>query len=111
MAQIAKYVAQEGLNPGSAPSVQIDNTLGQAVQGLGGAIGNLGEVIARKNQQKEDFAAENNYRRLQLQFGQGLADQAENIAPDGSGFHDQFMSQVYTPERDKFLASVPPRSE
>ena len=109
MAQIAKYVAQEGLNPGSAPSVQIDNTLGQAVQGLGGAIGNLGEVIARKNQQKEDFAAENNYRRLQLQFGQGLADQAENIAPDGSGFHDQFMSQVYTPERDKFLASVPPR--
>ena len=63
MAQIVKNVAQEGLNAGSAPSVNLNNTLGQAVEGFGNAIGNLGAQFQKRAEEKENFNAENARRK------------------------------------------------
>lgn len=111
MAQIVKYVAQQLLDgdAGGMPRPQISGALGEAIQGLGGSIQRFGEAAQERQQTKENFKAENDYRKLQLDLGQGLADKAETIAPDGTGFHDSFVSDVYRPARDKFLASVPER--
>lgn len=111
MAQIIKYIAQQQLDgdAGGMPRPQISGALGEAIQGLGGSIQRFGAAAQERQETKENFKAENDYRKLQLDLGQGLADKAETIAPDGTGFHDSFVSDVYRPARDKFLASVPER--
>lgn len=111
MAAIQKYVAQQALDPdaGGMPRPQVSNAVGQALQGFGGAIANLGEALDARREQKEDFKAENAYRRLQLNLGRQLDDRAQDMAVDGEGFHDDFLQNVYMPERQKFLDSVPER--
>jgi len=111
MAQIVKYVAQQQLDgdAGGMPRPQISGALGEAIQNLGGSISTFGAAAQERQQTKENFKAENDYRKLQLDLGQGLTDSADKIAPDGTGFHDSFVSDVYRPARDKFLASVPER--
>lgn len=110
MAQIQKYVAQEGLDPGSMPRVQVSDALGNALQGLGSSIGNLGEAIAARQKKQTDFKEQNGYRLFQLDMGQKMSDAADGIAPDGEGFHDGFMKNIYQPARDKFLAGVSPQN-
>lgn len=110
MATIEKRTAQVGLDPGSAPSVQISDILGRSIEGVGGAVSNLGAMLADRQKKQEDFKDQNDYRKLQLDLGQGMTDEAQNIAPDGTGFHDQYLQNVYNPARDKFLAGVSPRN-
>lgn len=110
MAQIEKRTAQIGLDPGSAPSVQIDDTLARAVGGLGNSVSNVGAMLQERKDKQQDFKDQNNYRKLQLDLSQQMSDEADKMAPDGEGFHDQFLSQVYNPARDKFLASVSPKN-
>lgn len=109
MAQIVKQVAQEGLNPGSAPTVRVSNALAEAVQGLGGAVSNLGSAYQKRAAEKENFNTENAYRKFKLDTANGMAEEAKNMAPDGTGYHDSFVSKVLKPNRDKFLAGVPER--
>lgn len=110
MATIEKRTAQVGLDPGSAPNVQISDILGRAVQGLGSSLGNVADMLQARKDQQDQFKDQNNYRKLQLDLGQGMADQQQNIAPDGEGFHDAYLQNVYNPARDKFLASVSPKN-
>lgn len=110
MATIEKRTAQVGLDPGSAPNVQVSDILSRSVEGLGSSVSNLGAMLQERQQKQEDFKDQNNYRKLQLDLGQGLTDEAQNIAPDGAGFHDQYLQNVYNPSRDKFLAGVSPRN-
>lgn len=112
MAQIVKYVAQEQLNPdaGGMPRPQISDAMGNAVQGIGGAISNVGAMLADRKEKQDNFKDENSYRKLQLNLGQQLNEQAENMAPDGDGFHDGYLANVYKPERDKFLSGVSQRN-
>lgn len=109
MARIEKYTAQQGLNPGSAPNVNLHSYVGDALQSAGNAVGNLADAIAKRDQSKENFAAEDQYKTLQLQLGQQMADQAANMPEDGAGFHDAFLKNSFMPARDKFLAGLPPR--
>lgn len=109
MAQIVRYDAQQGLDSGRIPNTQVRNYVGEALTGLGGAVQDVAAAFQQQQEKKEDFKAEDGYRRLQLQYGQQMDDQAANMAEDGSGFHDAFMTKTYIPERDKFLASLPKR--
>lgn len=109
MAQIIRYDAQQQLNPGSMPSGQVREYVGEALQGLGGAVQDVAAAFQRQQEQKEDFNARDGYRKLQLGLGQQMDERSQNMAPDGSGFHDAFVKDVYTPERDKFLGSLPKR--
>ena len=81
MAQIVKNVAQEGLNPGSAPTVRVSNALAEAVQGFGNAVGNLGAAYQKRSEEKENFNTENAYRKFKLDTANGMATEAESMAP------------------------------
>ena len=109
MAQIVKYTAQQGLNvPGTASS-NIRSYEGSALQGLGGAISDVAAMFQQREEKKEDFKAQDGYRRLQLQLDEDMRLRAEQMPEDGEGFHNDFMSSVYIPERNKFLSGLPPR--
>lgn len=109
MAQIVRYDAQQGLNSGSMPNTNIRNYVGEALAGLGGAVQDVAAAFQSQQQKKEDFKAEDGYRRLNMLYGQQMEEQAASMAEDGSGFHDAFMEKTYIPERDKFLSSLPER--
>lgn len=109
MAQIVKYTAQQGLNIPSTPQSSIQSYEGRALQGLGGAISDVAAMFQQREEKKEDFKAQDGYRRLQLQLDEDMRLRAEQMPEDGEGFHNDFMSSVYTPERNKFLSGLPPR--
>lgn len=109
MAKINKYVAQVPQQVSSAPNTNVVDYVGGALEGLGGSITNAAEFMQQREEAKENFKTEDGYRRLQLQLGQQLEDSAQNMAEDGEGFMKSFTKDVYTPERDKFLATVPER--
>lgn len=113
MAQIPRYEAQQTLNPdaGGMPQPVVGSPMGEALQGLGRQVGNVATVLQRKQEQekqKDAFRASSAYRKLQLDLGQQLDEAEQNIAPDGSDFHDQFVRDIYRPERDKFLTGLSP---
>lgn len=108
MAEIVKYTQQQAIG-GQASSTPIRSYTGAALEGLGGAIADIGAQFSQMQQQKEDFKAKDGYRKLQLQLANDMDTRAQDIAPDGTGFHDGFMKDVYSPARDKFLESLPQR--
>jgi hypothetical protein len=110
MATIEKRTAQVGLDGGSAPRVEISDILGRSIEGVGNSLGNLAAKLQDRKEQQDNFKDQNAYRKLQLDLGQGLTDEAQKIAPDGEGFHDQYLSNVYNPARDKFLSTVSPKN-
>lgn len=111
MAQIQKVTAGVPLNPDAAgmPRANIQSATGRALQGVGQAVGGLADAFQQREEQKQNFKAENDYRRLQLEYGREMDERSQNMAPDGAGFHDDFMGSVYTPKREEFLQSLPPR--
>jgi hypothetical protein len=109
MAKIVKYTAQQGLQPSSMPNTQVTDPTNAALQNLGGQISNVADYFQQREEKKEDFKAENDYRRLNMELGQQMEDAAANMTEDGSGFHDGFMKNTYGPARDKFLAGLPDR--
>lgn len=111
MAQIQKYQAQTALVPdaGGVPSVNLQDYGGRALQGLGGAIESAAQMFQQREEQKEDFKAQDGLRRMQLETGRELQERALNMEEDGAGFHDSFLTDVYTPKRNDFLNSLPPR--
>lgn len=108
MAEIVKYTAQQAIG-GQASSTPIRSYTGSALEGLGNAVADIGAQFAKMQEQKEDFKARDGYRKLQLQLADGMDQRAQDIPEDGTGFHDGFMKEVYTPARDKFLQSLPKR--
>ena len=111
MAQIARYVSQVPLDTdaGGMPRPNFANP-GEALEGLGNAVGNLDAIWQnRKNKQEKKYAfkAENDWQRERLRLTEQLQIKADQMAPDGEGFHDDFVTNVYNPARDKFLASLP----
>lgn len=116
MVKIAKYQASQGLQGGSALQTNVANPVGAALKGLGGAIDDVGTAATnvadynrQREEKKQDFKTENDYRRLQMQLGSDMDAAADNIAEDGTGFHKDFTEKVYAPARNQFLAGVPER--
>jgi hypothetical protein len=109
------YVAQVGLDTdrGGMPRPQFSTAMADAVGGLGRSIGqfaNMAEIAENKKKQKDEFKSAADYRRLQLNLGRQLSERADNsdIMPvDGEGFHDDYITNVYNPERQKFLDQLP----
>lgn len=117
MARLPDYRAQRGLNPGSAPLVSVDRSgLAQVAQ-FGGAVSAAGDQVLafqeqqqKRERQKEDFTAAQEYQRMQIALG---ADQdlfLEQAPADGSGFTQKFIGESFQKRRDEFLAKVPERS-
>lgn len=109
MARIETYTAQQGLNPGSTPVVQLNNPVADEMVNIGKQVTSVANTLIQRNEQKENFKTENDYRRLQLELGADMQAKAAEMQPDGSGFHDQFVSETFKPKRDQFLSTVPDR--
>lgn len=111
MAEIRKYISSVPVDTerGSMPHPQVTNALGNAIEGMGNAIQSLGAQLQKRKEQREDFATDIAYKRYQLDLANGMDEQAQSMPVDGAGFHDGFVTNVYSPARDKFLASVPQR--
>ncbi len=109
MATIPTYTAQRSLNPGSTPNAQVANPVADQLVNLGREVENAADVFIQRNEQRENFKVENDYRRLNLELQNDLTTQAETMEPGGAGFHDKFMADTFKPKRDAFLATVPER--
>src|SRR5688500_9101696 len=101
MATIDKYTSQVGLEPGGTPRVSLDNSLGRAIEGLGGTIGAVARQVQQRQDQRDEFRAANGKRRFDLQLEEERQKMLENAPPDGAGFHDGFMRDVYNPKREE----------
>lgn len=109
MARIETYTAQRALQPGNTPTARLSSAVGEELGALGGTLASVSATLAERQQRKEDFAAENGYRRLKLELENDMVNQQQTMPPDGSGFHEKFLVESYRPRRDAFLSTVPER--
>lgn len=109
MARIPVYTRTQSLNPASAPQPTFSTAGAQALQNVGGSIQDAAATFMARAEAKENFAADNAYRKLNLQLTDQLEQAREQIPEGGDGFHDQFMSDVFKPARDQFLSGLPER--
>lgn len=109
MARIPTYTRSQGLNPASAPQPTFSTAGAQALQNLGGSIQDAASTFMARAEAKENFNADNEYRRLNLSLTDQLNQAKEQIPEGGDGFHDAFMSEVFKPAREDFLAKLPER--
>lgn len=109
MATIQTYTAQRALQPGNTPAVSLSSAVGQEVEGLGGQVQALASAIQQRNEQKENFKAENDYRRMKMQWEEDLRIRASEAPEDGSGVYESFVTKDFKPKRDAFLSSLPER--
>lgn len=109
MATIQTYTAQQGLNPGSTPNAQLTNPVADEMVNIGKQVTAVANTLIQRNEQKENFKVENDYRKMQLDLTAEMQAKAAEMQPDGTGFHDEFISNTFKPRRDQFLASVPDR--
>ena len=107
MAKIERYTANVALQPGGTPSVNLDDAFGRALTNFGNTLSVVGEAKRQRDEERENFRAENDYRKLKLETNDELAN--AEMADDGAGFHDGFMKDVFAPKRDAFIASLPDR--
>jgi len=109
MARIETYVAQRALQPGQTPGTSYSTAVAQELGSVGGEVSNFAATLIQRQEQRENFKVENDKRRLELELARDMQERALNITPGGEGFHEQFMTEVFKPKRDAFLASVPER--
>lgn len=109
MVRIPVYQQQVALQPTSTEAPAVSNAVANELQNFGGAVQDAAAKLIEINQQKENFRAENDYRRLKLDLQNELDNRAQSIDEGGMGFHDAFLSDVYRPKRDEFLVKVPER--
>jgi hypothetical protein len=109
MAQIPTYTASVATRSAGVPSVNLQAPDAAALANVGGAIQDVAAVFQQRQEQRDDFKAKNNFRKFELGMARGLVEAEQNAPADGEGFHDGFIQNVYRPQRDAFLASVPAR--
>lgn len=110
MARIQRDVARERLQSPGVPQVSVDMTTGAALERAGNALTGALTTVMDHNKKRADekasFAATNGYQRLKLELADDLRTRSETMPEDGTGFHDDFVANVFQPKRDAFLASI-----
>ncbi len=110
MAVIPKKQSNRSLDIGrGARVINTDGGLGAAIAGVGSSIDATGDLFIRKQQQKEDFRAENEYQKLQLSHQSAMDDEKNKIEGDGTGFHDNFLGDDYNKRNSDFITNLPRR--
>ena len=113
MPVIRPIEASRSIDIGGIPDTRIDNSVGQGLSQIGGAIGNHADMqnqMALRRQQMEqqvdDFATNQAFQRWQDDNALDFAKHQEAMAPSGKGFTDN-VSGIYTKRSEEFLKSVP----
>lgn len=120
MVLIRQIEASRGLETGSAPNVQIDNSVAEGIQqvaaGLGGVAQNARNHelrLAEREASMAEFQTDQAFTRLGTQFAATYANRQTNIDPTGAGFtagvrgdfnkaYDEFLGSIPAPLRPKF---------
>lgn len=109
MATIPSYTAKQGLTPDRIPNATVVPYQARALEQLGNSISDVGSALMARQEAKENFAAENAYRKFELDLTNEMEIAKTNMPEGGSGFHEGFMQNTFMPKRDAFLEKVPPR--
>src|SRR5690606_2248105 len=109
LARIDTYQRSVGLQPTNTQSPGLSNAVADVRRRCGGRLQAFRAIHVQKGQERENSAAENAYRKLNLDLQNELETRAQNIEPGGAGFHDSFVSEVFTPKRNEFLQTIPAR--
>lgn len=113
MAVIRRIEAQRSFDIGGIPSTQVDDSVGQGLRAVGGAIQNAGEAMhamemrrLQSQMQMEEFATNQEFQRLQDDMSAEFADKQVNIDPSGKGFTES-VSGIYNSRAEDFMKNVP----
>lgn len=107
MARIPVQLAQRRLDTGGVVHYpQGGGPIGEAVSGFGDTLSSIAARAAERQQRKDGFADEMAARAFQARMDQRYDESLQEMPVDGTGFHDGFMSNVYQPEKEKFLAGL-----
>lgn len=115
MATIAPIVASRGIDPGSAPSTARDDSIGDALRGVGRTIGNVGADLGaieqrqiKQQQAIENFQTEQEWNRTKLKIAADYDQAKLGIDPSGKGFAAG-QNKAFIDQYDAFLKKVPER--
>lgn len=113
MAVIRRIEAQRSFDIGGIPSTQVDDSVGQGLRAVGGAIQNAGEAMhamemrrLAMDKQIEEFESQQGFNRWQDDNSLEFAKAEEGIAASGKGFTET-VSKVFTDRSEEFLKNVP----
>ena len=113
MVLIRPIEASRSIDIGGIPDTRVDNSIGQGLSQIGGALSNHADMqnqMALRRQQMEqqvdDFATNQAFQRWQDDNALDFAKHQEGMAPSGKGFTDN-VSGIFTKRSEDFLKSVP----
>ncbi|GAA0614863.1 lysozyme [Paenochrobactrum glaciei] len=113
MVLIRPIEASRSIDIGGIPDTRVDNSVGQGLSQIGGALSNHADMqnqMALRRQQMEqqvdDFATNQAFQRWQDDNALDFAKHQEGMAPSGKGFTDN-VSGIFTKRSEDFLKSVP----
>ena len=92
---------------GGMPRVNVDNSLGRALQGFGGALSNAAEALAQEQQQRDLFDDNVKYQLHKEKTQTALFEAEQSMRPDGAGFKDGFFTSRQ-PVDQQWLESISP---
>jgi uncharacterized protein YcbK (DUF882 family) len=120
MVLIRQIEASRGIDVGSAPNIQVDNSVAEGIQSVAQGLGSVAQNarnhelrLAERDARMVEFQADQSFTRLGTQFAADYADRQVNIDPTGKGFaegvntdfntaYDDFLGTVPAPLRPKF---------
>lgn len=109
LVKIDTYTAQRSLQPGNTPGTNYSSAVAEELVGVGRAVESAADIFVQRQQQRENFSAENSYRKLKLELAEDLRRDTETAPPDGADLHTNFLQNTFRPKRDAFLGTVPER--
>lgn len=113
MARIQPIAAQRSFDIGSVPNTRVDDSIGQGLQQLGGALSRAGAVEAaiedrrlHAQMQMEEFRTDQSFRRFQDDNALDYVKTEQEIDPSGEGFTAK-VSGDFNAKSAEFLETVP----
>lgn len=113
MARIEPIQAQRGIETGGVPNTRIDDSIGQGLRVLGGALSNAASAEAeldlrreRLKFQNEEFRTDQAFRRWSDDMALEYSKAEQEIDPSGEGFTER-VSADFNVKSAEFLETVP----
>lgn len=95
MVKIAQYRATQTQQVPSRPNATIKDFVGPAVEGLGAAMTNFGGALYERQQKRDAFEIDTQYRRWKAGMEQKFFDYETNMPEGGNGFAKTFLAEAF----------------
>lgn len=104
---IEPYVSRVAPVQPSAPRIQLDTSVGDALQKVGSAITSVGGQMQQKQKQKETQNAQLGLMDLNQRAAQEAIVRERDAPANGDGYTKSFDETWLTPEVDKYISTLP----